>query len=604
MPDYYSVDCSEIATSIVPKRNANSRFALTWKHITYTVSDSKKQRGKKCILRNVSGYITPGRLTAILGPSGSGKTTLLNVLADRVHRNADVQGTIELNGLDRVNTDFTAITSYVAQEDALLGSFSVMETLMMAAKLTLSPEMCKKNTIRQQVDFVLGEMGLQSCRDTIVGDIYRKGLSGGQKRRLCVAIELLSNPSILLMDEPTSGLDSNSAYHTIRYIQKLCQRDNKSVLCTIHQPSSRVFSMFDNVLFLTEGAVTYFGSGKQAREYFTHLGHECPLYSNPAEHILTLINLDYEDENLVNIQELAHQYANSEEYQHTLNCIEDAHSQVWGDPLRTQQMNVSAWSQFMVLFHRNLLNNLRNPGILWIRLVMNVCLSAMGGSMFLYTNHRITEYDIVTLLFYIQAFLVFMSVAVLPAFIQERSVFIRERTNSSLSVISYTFANLVASVPGIALIALISSSIVVSLAGIHGFGMFVLNLFLSLMVAESLMHVIGALVPHFMIGITLGAGIFGMFMLCEGFMVPRDVIPGYWIWAHYLAFHSYSFETFVYMHFRHVDSITAKEILDRFGFDDANVTQNMGILVLYVVILEAMYTLILARFHNGRHQSF
>lgn len=599
MPDYHSVDCSDLTSNIMPKCNANARFALTWNHLTYTIPNRKKSHGKKTILRDVSGCITPGRLVAILGPSGSGKTTLLNILADRVHRNADLQGTIELNGIDRKNSDFRAIASYVAQEDALLGSFTVMETLMMAAKLTLSPEKCTKNTIRQQVDFVMGEMGLQSCRDTIVGDIYRKGLSGGQKRRLSVAIELLSNPSILLMDEPTSGLDSNSAFHTIRYIQKLCQRDNKSTICTIHQPSSRVFSMFDDVMFLTEGAVVYFGSGIQAREYFTLLGHECPLYSNPAEFILTLINRDYDEENSVNVEELVHKFEDSEFNQQTLKSIEDVHCLMW-EPLHTRQLNSSAWSQFMVLLYRNLLNNLRNPGILWIRLVMNICLAVMGGTMFLYTNDRITEYDVVTLLFYIQAFLVFMSVAVLPAFIQERSVFIRERTNSSLNVISYTVANLIASIPGLALIALISSAIVVSLAGINGFGVFVLNLFLSLMVAESMMHVIGALVPHFMIGITLGAGIFGMFMLCEGFMVPRDVIPGYWIWAHYLAFHSYSFETFVYMHFRHVHSIAAKEILGRFGFEDANVTQNMGILVLFVVILETIYTLILARFHNGR----
>ncbi|KAE8971219.1 hypothetical protein PR001_g26317 [Phytophthora rubi] len=160
--------------------------------------------------------------------------------------------------------------------------------------------------------------------------------------------------------------------------------------------------------------------------------------------------------------------------------------------------------QFSVLMYRNLINNIRNPGIYWIRLFMYFCLSFMVGTMYLSNNDDLTEEDLVPLLFYVQAFLVFMSVAVLPFFIEQRAVFARERANSSLSVVSYVCANFLATLPGIFLIAAMSTALVVLLAGLNAFEFFLLNLFLSLVVAESMMHVIGAAVPHYIIGIALG----------------------------------------------------------------------------------------------------
>ncbi|KAJ0389171.1 hypothetical protein P43SY_010388 [Pythium insidiosum] len=169
-----------------------------------------------------------------------------------------------------------------------------------------------------------------------------------------------------------------------------------------------------------------------------------------------------------------------------------------------------------------------------------------------------------------------------------------------MNVGSFVVANFLAALPGIFLISIISTLLVVLLADLNGFGWFLLNLFLSLVVAESLMHVIGAAVPHYIIGIALGAGIFGMFMLCEGFMVPRDSIPDYWIWGYYIAFHSYSFKSFVYEHFRHVQTPRATEILTRLNLKDVDTPTNMLILCLYIVIFQAAFAFILYKFHTGR----
>ncbi|ETL92876.1 hypothetical protein F441_09163, partial [Phytophthora nicotianae CJ01A1] len=230
---------------------------LSWSDLSYTVKGKKTPElpwGTKTILDRVSGRCAPGELTAIMGPSGSGKTTLVDMLADRIS-SGEVSGVIEVNGAERDSKTFRVVTSYVAQEDTLLGSFTVAETMRMAAKLSL-PSTVTSHEIEIRVENVMDAMGLTTARDTLVGDIFRKGLSGGQKRRLSIAIELLSNPSILILDEPTSGLDSSAAHNVMKFIVKLCS-EGKTVVCTIHQPSSLVYEMFSNVIVLSAGQTVY-----------------------------------------------------------------------------------------------------------------------------------------------------------------------------------------------------------------------------------------------------------------------------------------------------------------------------------------------------------
>ncbi|TMW57646.1 hypothetical protein Poli38472_011419 [Pythium oligandrum] len=571
---------------------------LSWSDLSYTVNTKRTDKfpgGKKKILRSVSGRCCPGELTAVMGPSGCGKTTLLDILADRIHT-GEIDGEIEVNGVKREEKSFRAITSYVSQEDSLLGSFTVLETLEMSAMISL-PRSVTRGMIKQRVQGVIDEMGLRVCEHTLIGDLFRKGISGGQKRRLSIAIELLSNPSILLLDEPTSGLDSSSTYNVMKFIVKLCE-EGKTVICTIHQPSSLVYEMFTNVAILSGGRTVYFGPRSESLKHFASAGYECPMYANPAEYYIELVNADFEGH--ADIAQLVSAYSVSSVATNMTAMIAADRTNKDTDRAPLQPAKPSSSRQFWVLMHRNTVNNIRNPGIYWVRVFMYFMLSFMVGTMYLSTNDDITEQDIVPLLFYVQAFLVFMSVAVLPFFIEQRSVFMRERANSGMSVFSYVLANFIASLPGIFLIALISSVLVVFLADLNSFGWFLLNLFLSLVVAESMMHVIGAAVPHYIIGIALGAGIFGMFMLCEGFMVPRESIPDYWIWGYYMAFHTYSFESFVYKHFAYENTATAQAILVRLGMEHVDVPRNMAILAGYAVGFELLFTFILYKFHTGR----
>ncbi|KAE9024805.1 hypothetical protein PR002_g11359 [Phytophthora rubi] len=571
---------------------------LSWSDLCYTVDTKKKTLkhpdGKKTILTNVTGRCAPGELTAVMGPSGSGKTTLLDILADRIS-SGTIRGDIALNGETRNLTTFRAVSSYVAQEDSLLGSFTVLETLEMAAKLSL-PNSVTHREVVERVQTVIDEMGLRVCEHTMVGDIFRKGISGGQKRRLSIAIELLSEPSILLLDEPTSGLDSASTYNVMKFVSRLC-KENMTVICTIHQPSSLVYNMFTNVVILTAGQTVYFGPRVDMLPHFASLGYVCPEHEDPAEHYISIANTDFEGHG--DIPLLVSGYAASSVAARIRDAI-----QIDSTSLHTsraiERVPNSPMRQLIVLLQRNSLDNIRNPGIFWVRLVMYTALSFMMGTMFLSTNKRIMPRDVVYLLTYVNCFLVFMSIAVLSFFIEQRAVFLRERTNSNLNVLSYVVANFLSALPGIFLIALSSTLLVGYLADLNSYGMLLLIVFLSLVVAESLMHLVAACVSHFIIGMAIGAALFGWFILCMGLFVPRPAIPDYWIWGHYLGFLSYGFEALMHNQFQHDTSEEAQRLLTKFGMQDADIGRDLAVVAANAVAFEILFTCVLNKFHTGR----
>ncbi|KAG1696384.1 hypothetical protein DVH05_018515 [Phytophthora capsici] len=439
-------------------------------------------------------------------------------------------------------------------------------------------------------------MGLRVCENAMVGDMFHKGISGGQKRRLSIAIEMLSDPSILLLDEPTSGLDSASTYNVIKLISRL-SHEGRTILCTIHQPSSLVYEMFANVAILTAGHTVFFGPRKKILPHFSFLGYDCPQYQDPAEYFIDLANTDFEGHG--DIEKLVGGYAASAIAARIVSGIRtDASGE---HSLRsTKFARVSPIRQFVVMLHRNLLNNLRNPGIYWIRLVTYTVLSFMVGTMYLSTNPKIVATDIVLLLTYVNIYLVFLSIAVLPFFVEQRAVFLRERTNSGVNVLSYVAANFLGALPGIFLIALSPTMLVGYLAGLNSYAVFLLTVFLSLIAAESLMHLISVLVSQFIIGMALGAAIFGWFILVMGLFVPGPAMPSYWSWSRRLGFLSYSFEVLLYNQFSLDESPHSQAVLAKFVPNEVHIGRDMAALAANAVVFEVAFTVILYKFHTGR----
>lgn len=252
-----------------------------------TLPLGKRSMQEVQILSGVTGYVAAGESLAILGPSGSGKTTLLNLLAGRSKFGLSA-GSIRFGGAPRTARTKRDI-GYVMQDDLFFSRLTVRETLDFTARIRLSSEYSDDEK-RKRVDDVLRRLRLEKCADTRIGDQqFDKGVSGGERKRVNIANELLHHPKVLLADECTSGLDSSSAYTVIQLIKKLCD-EGRTIICTIHQPSSQMFYLFDKIMLLAAGRVAYFGSPARVSSYFSSIDFPFPETAyNPADYMLELV---------------------------------------------------------------------------------------------------------------------------------------------------------------------------------------------------------------------------------------------------------------------------------------------------------------------------
>lgn len=534
---------------------------LAWRDLTVKVLNHKGET--QTVLDNLTGYAEPGHFTAIMGPSGSGKSTLLDTLAGRLATNTTQTGTVLLNGRKRKLCYGAA--AYVTQEDNLIGTLTVRETITYSAKLRLPDKMPLSEKIAI-VESVMDEMGLQDCADTPVGNWHMRGISGGEKRRVSIAMEILMRPRLLFLDEPTSGLDSASAFFVTQTIRNLAM-DGRTVIASIHQPSSEVFELFDKLYLLSGGRTIYFGQAAEACNFFAAAGFPCPTLRNPSDHFLRCINSDFDRVNatlkgsfrirehetfdpldrltttqVINV--LLDTYHTSEYAMQTAAKVHEI-TQVKGTVLESSGSQASFFMQAYTLTKRSFTNMSRDVGYYWLRLVIYILVSFCVGTIYYNVG---TSYNAILARgscgSFIFGFVTFMSIGGFPSFVEDMKVFQRERLNGHYGVVAFVIGNSLSSAPFLFLISVVSSSICYFMVGLHPgfvhFLYFALGLYASVMVVEGMMMAIASVVPNFLMGIITGAGIQGIFMLVAGyFRLPGDIPKP--VWKYPVSFLSFDF---------------------------------------------------------------
>jgi len=387
--------------------------------------------------------------------------------------------------------------------------------------------------------------------------------------------------------------------------------------------------------------LVYFGApGQRLLDFLADINNEVPIHANVPDHVLSIINADFAetgkevaeiDEMVAKFKALKQMEANAkdrDELPRRLSSFEEMERNEPTDSVARANFG----TRLVVLMGRDFKELVRDPGIIGVRVLMYTLLSFVIGVMFLKLGNDFSESSILartSILFYVGAFMVFMSVAVLPFFVTQRSVFTKERCNGAYGVPEYVLSKFIVSIPGVFILSLIPALLIVLPAELNGFGVYLSTLFLALLMAEAFMSLIAACVPHFIIGIALAAGFFGFFMLCQGFFIVKDDIPDYLIWGYYIAPHTYIFQLFMYVvstalpFHKHTSSSSetfactrynefepignfnsatfndGQAVLEFYGIDDDITALDSIILVIFIAGFQTLFGLVLYYWHTG-----
>ena len=579
---------------------------LRLEDVVFEIPDRKAQRegtatvpASKRLIDHVSGTVTPGQLVAVLGRSGAGKTTLLNLCA---HRLVPSSGRVLYNGTPLHNLKaLQHRITYVMQADVFNPTSTCVEMLQFAAALQLRGMTATQRSLR--VKRTLSELGLLECADTRVSGLTGKGgLSGGEAKRLSIAIGLLQDPPLLLLDEPTSGLDSHSALNVMRHLQTLVAA-GRTVVATIHQPSSQVFANFDQLVVIEAGKAVYWGPAKDLVPFMGTLGHEVPPHTNPADWILQLLATEAAEHDpslegapLVEHMVAAYRPADAQ------TPSPGAGAEVNEAPLGYA---TSAIRQFGLLAQRNVRNFVRSPQASTIRLLQALFTALLCGLIYL----RL-DYSPAGVRSRLGAFFFLLTnqtfgplYSVLNTFQTAKALLLREKQNGMYRLSAYVAAKVFVEMPETALFPLLIGPIVVYMCNLtataEAVGVLMLTLFLQAAVAQGLGLAVSAIAPSVTAALALAPVFILPPLLFGGLFTDANAIPAYFQWLNTVSFFRLAYDTLLINEFRHAvfppcpaghgGCYPDPDALFRsLSIDPSMVWRNLGVLAGYAVGLRLL----------------
>ncbi|KAL1828944.1 ABC transporter G family member 7 isoform X2 [Daucus carota subsp. sativus] len=554
LPEDESVDDGEGDSGDAPVPGKVSPVTILWKNITCSLSD-KSTKSVRFLLKNVNGEAKPGRLLAIMGPSGSGKTTLLNVLAGqtvsspRIH----LSGLLEVNGRPMANKAYKF--AFVRQEDLFFSQLTVRETLSLAAELQLQ-EISSIEDRDEYVNNLLFKTGLVSCADSRVGDAKVRGISGGEKKRLSMACELIASPSVIFADEPTTGLDAFQAEKVMETLRQLAQ-EGHTVICSIHQPRGSVYAKFDDIVLLTDGTLVYAGPAhEEPLAYFSKLGYSCPDHVNPAEFVADLISVDYSSAESVyasqkridGLVEAFSQQTSLMLYATPITVLDTSKKSV-GARLKTVVKRKSNWwKQFWLLLRRAWMQASRDGPTNKVRTRMSIASAMIFGSVFWRMGKSQTSIQDRMGLLQVAAINTAMAALTktVGVFPKERAIVDRERTKGSYALGPYLLSKLLAEIPIGAAFPLLFGSILYPMSRLNPslsrFGKFCGIVTMESFSASAMGLTVGALVPTTEAALALGPSLMTVFIVFGGYYVNAENTPIIFRWIPRASLIRWAFE--------------------------------------------------------------
>ena len=546
--------------------------------------DHVSRGGKKTILHSISGGSQKGLVMAIMGPSGSGKSTLLNILAggNSQINNCKISGLIQIDGQPR-DQWFSKIAAHVPQEDNQIPTLTVRECVMYSAMLRLPWHWEKREKV-SHVDQVLKELGLKKVADSQVGGSGGaiRGVSGGERRRVSIGMELVTSPKILFLDEPTSGLDSYTAASIMSTLTRLA-RNGRMVFLSLHQPSEAVFKELDKILLLARGHAVYCGDASTVHDYFADMGFPCPAESNIADHILEVVSKYDSCEKLVrgskslapaeddcsaqirvaidkaeagvnvNMEIVPVKRTRSQTAFVEVDMTPSTRAVLDLSPTRKGNLVAADSyqpldSQLVILFWRTWTDILRHPALLKLHLVVSILVGAATALIFQNVPNDLAGIqNRAGCIFFTLTFFAFGSLTSIDLFISERAVFTRETQGGYYRVGTYFFAKAV--LDGLllrVLPAVLYSVIMYWAIGLRNTPSHVCVFFATLalfnLAAGALSMVIATVSPTagFASLATIVALLVGL--LFGGFLANADALPPWLSWMQYCSIFFYGFE--------------------------------------------------------------
>lgn len=548
-----------INATTVEARTAG-KLILPFEPLTISFTDVKyfvdtppemKERGytedKLQLLQEMTGAFRPGVLTALMGASGAGKTTLMDVLCGR-KTGGIIEGDIRIGGYPKKQKTFARIAAYCEQTDIHSPQLTVKESVKFSAWLRLSPEI-DLQTKERFIEEVIETIELEDIKDSLVGIPGESGLSTEQRKRLTIAVELVSNPSIIFMDEPTSGLDARAAAIVMRAVKNVVAT-GRTTVCTIHQPSIDIFEAFDELLLMKRGGqIIYSGvlgtHSSKLIEYFESIDGVPKIKDNynPATWMLEVTSTSMEAELKV---DFANIYQGSPLYRETLAVAQQLGKPKPGssDLSFSTRFPQNGWVQFKACLWKHFLSYWRSPDYNVVRFMFMAGTAVLFAFIFWQKADDIkNEQDLSIILGSMYIAVLFLGInncsMVLPYVEIERAVLYREKFAGMYSARAYTFAQVIVEIPYVLVQALIYTAITYPTMGFASSAYKVFwyyyATFCTFLYFTYLGMLMMSLSPNVLVASILSTAAYTILNLYSGFLMPEPKMPKWWIWLYWIC---------------------------------------------------------------------